>query len=202
MKIICIGRNYADHIKELGNERPEHPIIFMKPDTALLKNNDPFYYPDFSKDIHYEVEVLVKIKKEGKSIKKEFVHNYYNEIGLGIDFTARDWQSKAKKQGLPWEIAKAFNHAAPVSKFIPKETIDMTEINFRLEVNEKEVQKGNTRLMLWPINELIAYISQFISLKIGDIIFTGTPKGVGPIKIGDRLVGYLEDRQMFDFKVM
>jgi 2-keto-4-pentenoate hydratase/2-oxohepta-3-ene-1,7-dioic acid hydratase in catechol pathway len=201
MKIICIGRNYAEHIEELGNERPEHPIIFMKPDTALLKNNDPFYYPDFSNDIHHEVEVLVKIKKEGKSIQKEFAHQYYDEIGLGIDFTARDWQTKVKENGHPWEIAKAFNGSAPTSKFISKGDRDMNDVNFRLEINGTEVQNGNTKLMLWPIDEIISYVSKFILLKTGDIIFTGTPKGVGPVKVGDRLVGFLEDQQMFDFEV-
>lgn len=201
MKIICIGRNYAAHIEELGNERPEHPIIFLKPDTALLKNNEPFYHPDFSNDIHHEVEVLVKIKKEGKSISQEFAHQYYDEIGLGIDFTARDWQSFVKEKGYPWEIAKAFNNSAPVSHFIPKGDRNMANIDFRLEKNGEEVQKGNTELMLWPIDEIIAYVSKFILLKTGDIIFTGTPQGVGPVKIGDRLVGFLEDQQMFDFEV-
>ncbi len=201
MKIICIGRNYAEHVEELGNERPAHPIIFMKPDTALLKNNDPFYYPDFSKDIHHEVEVLVKIKKEGKSIQKEFAHQYYDEIGLGIDFTARDWQTKAKEKGHPWELAKAFNSSAPVSQFIKKGDRNMTDINFKLEINGEEKQKGNTSLMLWPIDDLISYVSNFILLKTGDIVFTGTPKGVGPVQIGDRLVGYLEDQVMFDFEV-
>ena len=201
MKIICIGRNYAAHIDELGNERPEHPIIFLKPDTALLKNNDPFYHPEFSKEIHHEVEVLVKIKKEGKSIEKEFASNYYDEIGLGIDFTARDWQNIVKEKGYPWEIAKAFNGSAPVSHFISKGERDMTNINFRLEKNGEEVQNGNTQLMLWPIDEIISYVSQFILLKTGDIIFTGTPKGVGPVAIGDRLVGYLETEKMFDFEV-
>jgi acylpyruvate hydrolase len=201
MKIICIGRNYAAHIEELGNERPEHPIIFMKPDTALLKNNEPFFHPDFSDDIHHEVEVLVKIKKEGKSIAKEFASDYYDEIGLGIDFTARDWQTIVKEKGYPWEIAKAFNGSAPVSKFFPKEDRDMTNINFRLEINGEERQNGNTSLMLWPIDEIISYVSRFILLKTGDIIFTGTPKGVGQVKVGDQLVGYLEDKKMFDFEV-
>lgn len=201
MKIICIGRNYVEHIEELGNERPEYPIIFMKPDTSLLKNNEPFYYPDFSKDVHHEIEVLVKIKKEGKSIAKEFAHQYYDEIGLGVDFTARDWQTIVKEKGYPWEIAKAFNGSAPVSQFISKDDRDMTDINFRLEINGKEVQNGNTSLMLWPIDEIIAYVSRFILLKTGDIIFTGTPKGVGPVKIGDRLAGYLEDKKMLDFEV-
>lgn len=201
MKIICIGRNYVEHIEELGNERPEHPIIFMKPDTSLLKNNDPFYYPDFSKDIHHEVEVLIKIKKEGKSIQQAFAHQYYDEIGLGIDFTARDWQAKVKEKGHPWEIAKAFNGSAPVSAFIQKGDQDMKDVNFRLEINGSEVQNGNTSMMIWPIDEIIAYVSRFILLKTGDIIFTGTPKGVGPVKIGDRLVGYLEDKPMLDFEI-
>ena len=201
MKIICIGRNYAQHIEELGNERPEHPIIFLKPDTSLLKNNEPFYYPDFSKEIHHEVEVLVKIIKEGKSIAKEFAGNYYDEIGLGIDFTARDWQTMVKEKGYPWEIAKAFNGSAPVSPFIAKGQRNMTDVSFRLEINGEERQNGNTKLMLWPIDEIISYVSKFILLKTGDIIFTGTPKGVGPVQIGDRLVGYLEDKKMFDFEV-
>ena len=201
MKIICIGRNYAAHIEELGNERPEHPIIFMKPDTAILRNNEPFYHPEFSKEVHHEVEVLVKIKKEGKSIAQEFASDYYDEIGLGVDFTARDWQTIVKEKGYPWEIAKAFNGSAPISHFIPKGNKDMTNINFRLEKNGKEVQNGNTNLMLWPIDEIISYVSQFILLKTGDIIFSGTPQGVGPVHIGDRLVGYLEDEQMFDFMV-
>lgn len=201
MKIICIGRNYAEHIAELGNERPEHPIIFMKPDTSLIKNNEPFYYPDFSKDIHHEVEVIIKIKKEGKSIAQEFAHQYYDEIGLGIDFTARDWQTKVKELGHPWEIAKAFNGSAPVSPFMAKGNRDMKNINFRLLKNDQEVQVGNTSLMLWSIDEIISYVSQFILLKTGDIVFTGTPKGVGPVQIGDRLVGFLEEKKMFDFEV-
>lgn len=201
MKIICIGRNYGAHIEELRNERPEHPIIFMKPDTSLLRNNEPFYYPEFSNDIHHEVEVLVKINREGKSISKEYASNYYDEIGLGIDFTARDLQSKVKAKGHPWEIAKSFNGSAPVSKFIPKGDRNMASVNFRLEKNGVEVQNGNTRLMLWPIDEIISYVSQFFLLKKGDIMFTGTPAGVGPVKIGDRLSGYLEDARMLDFDV-
>ena len=201
MKIICIGRNYADHISELGNERPTDPIIFMKPDTAILKNNEPFYFPDFSNDIHHEVEVLVRINKQGKSIEQKFAADYYDEIGLGIDFTARDLQTQAKEKGLPWERAKAFNGSAPISKFLPKGDSDMTNLNFKLLKNGKEVQNGNTSLMLWPIDELISYVSKFITLKIGDIIFTGTPKGVGSVKIGDRLIGYLEDQPMFDFEI-
>lgn len=201
MKVICIGRNYAAHIEELGNERPEHPIIFLKPDTSILKNNEPFYHPEFSKEIHHEVELLVKIKKEGKSINQKFSHEYYDEIGLGIDFTARDWQTFVKEKGYPWEIAKAFNGSAPISSFVPKGNRDMSNVNFRLEINGKEVQNGNTQLMLWPVDEIISYVSQFILLKTGDIIFTGTPKGVGPVRIGDHLVGFLEEDKMLDFEV-
>jgi len=201
MKIICIGRNYAEHIEELGNERPSEPIIFLKPDTALLKNNDAFFHPDFSNDVHHEVEILIKIKKEGKSIQKEFASSYYEEIGLGIDFTARDLQAKAKEKGHPWEIAKAFNGSAPISNFIPKQDFDVKNINFKLQKNGDDVQIGNTSLMIWEIDEIIAYVSRFILLKIGDIIFTGTPKGVGPVKIGDRLEGFIENRKMLDFQV-
>lgn len=201
MKIICIGRNYADHISELGNERPSDPVIFMKPDTSIIKNNEPFYFPDFSKDIHHEVEVLVRIHKQGKSIEKEFAHSYYNEIGLGIDFTARDLQTQAKEKGLPWERAKAFNGSAPISHFVPKGDLDMANLDFKLNINGEEVQQGNTSMMLWPIDEVISYVSKFITLKIGDIIFTGTPKGVGPVGIGDRLEGYLQDQPMFDFEI-
>lgn len=201
MKIICIGRNYADHIAELGNERPTDPVIFMKPDTAVLRDNKPFYYPAFSKDIHYEVEVLVKIKKEGKSIQPNFAHKYYEEIGLGIDFTARDIQNHLKEKGLPWERAKAFNDSAVISSFVAKKDLDVKNLNFGLTLNGSEVQHGNSSLMLWPIDELIAYISNFFTLKVGDILFTGTPKGVGSVKIGDRLTGTLENKIFFDFEV-
>jgi len=201
MKIICIGRNYVDHIAELGNERPQNPVIFMKPDTAILRNNDPFYYPEFSKDIHYECELLVKIKKEGKFIEEQFAHKYYDEIGLGIDFTARDIQAKAKEKGLPWETAKAFNGSAPISDFISKEGFDIKQTKYELHVNGELRQQGDTSLMLWPVDELIAYVSRFFTLKTGDILFTGTPKGVGPVKIGDRLTGSLAGRKMFDFEV-
>jgi acylpyruvate hydrolase len=201
MKFICIGRNYAEHIAELGNERPSDPVIFMKPDTAMLRENKPFYFPDFSKDVHYEVELLVKIKKEGKSIAPAFAHKYYDEIGLGIDFTARDVQSTLKDKGLPWERAKAFNDSAVISEFVSKEGFDMANINFDLKLNGAEVQNGNTSLMLWPIDELIAYVSKFFTLKTGDILFTGTPKGVGPVKIGDTLTGHLEGKEMFQFEV-
>ena len=201
MKILCIGRNYAAHIEELGNERPESPVIFQKPDTALLRDNAPFYYPDFTTDIHHEIEVVVKIRREGKSVAPEFAHKYYQEIGLGIDFTARDLQAKAKSKGLPWDLAKGFNGSAPISKFVPKDSFDLGNTNFSLTVNDHEVQHGNTQLMLYPIDEIISYISHFITLKTGDILFTGTPKGVGPIQIGDRLKGYLEGELMLDFEV-
>ncbi len=201
MKIICIGRNYVDHIEELGNERPESPVIFMKPDTAILKDNEPFYHPDHSQEVHHEVEVLVKIKKEGKSIEPEFAPNYYDEIGLGIDFTARDTQQHLKTKGLPWELAKGFNGSAPVSKFIAKAGFDMRNLDFKLEKNGETVQQGNTSLMLWPIDEIIAFVSKYFTLKTGDIIFSGTPKGVSQVKIGDRLTGYIDDQQMFDFEI-
>ncbi|RED97480.1 fumarylacetoacetate hydrolase family protein [Marinoscillum furvescens] len=201
MKIICIGRNYADHITELGNDRPENPVIFMKPDTAILRNNDPFYYPSFSENIHYECELLVKIKKEGKAIAAEFAHKYYDEIGLGIDFTARDLQSDLKAKGLPWELAKGFNGSAVVSGFVPLDGKDITAIHFELEKNGETVQQADTSLMLWPVDELIAYVSKYFTLKTGDILFTGTPKGVGPVSIGDRLVGKLEGQELFNFEV-
>ena len=181
MKIICIGRNYVKHIEELANAKPDKPVIFLKPDTALLRNNDPFYYPQFSNDVHHEVEVLVKVKREGKSIEKEFAGNYYDEIGLGIDFTARDLQADLKQKGLPWELAKSFNGSAPVSTFVKKDAFDLENLDFHLEVNGKEVQRGNTSDMLFKIDEIIAFVSQFITLKTGDILFTGTPEGVAPL---------------------
>jgi acylpyruvate hydrolase len=202
MKIIAIGRNYADHIAELNNERPDEPVIFMKPDTALLIDNEPFYYPSFSNDVHYEVEILVKINNMGKNISQEFAHKYYNEIGIGIDFTARDLQTKLKEKGLPWEKAKAFNGSAPVSKFISKDKFqDLKNLNFTLKKNNELVQNGNTSLMLWNINEIIEHISKFFTLKVGDIIFTGTPKGVGPIQIGDKLDAYIEDNHMLTCEI-
>jgi len=190
MKIICIGRNYSEHAKELNNPLPESPVFFMKPDTSLLLNNKPFYYPEFSKDIHYEVELVIKISKNGKYITEKFASDYYNEIALGIDFTARDLQQNCKKKGLPWEIAKAFNNAAPLSDFIPmKDLKNKNEIDFSLKLNDQFVQNGNSRDMIFNFDYLITYLSQFITLKMGDIIYTGTPAGVGPVKIGDRLKG-------------
>lgn len=202
MKFICIGRNYADHIAELNNERPDAPVIFMKPDTAMLRDNEPFYHPEFSQDVHHEVEVLLKISKEGKYIQPKFAHKYYEEIGLGIDFTARDLQAKLKAKGLPWELAKAFNGSAPVSRFLPKEQFaSLQDLNFSLQVNGEVRQQGNTSLMLWSFDEIIAYVSQFITLRKGDIIFTGTPQGVAAVKAGDRLQGYLEGELLLDFEV-
>lgn len=202
MKIICIGRNYVDHISELNNERPTEPVIFMKPDTAILPKQFPFVIPEFSNDVHHEVEVLVKINKVGKYIDAKFAHKYYDEIGLGIDFTARDLQSKLKEKGLPWEKAKAFDGSAIIGDFLPKNSFSSLEnINFDLKSNGVVVQQGNTSLMLWKIDELIAYASQFFTLKTGDIIFTGTPKGVAPVKEGDVLEGFLEGNQLFKVQV-
>lgn len=202
MKIIAIGRNYAEHIQELNNERPDEPVIFLKPDTAVLQDNEPFYYPSFSDDVHHEVEILLKISAMGKNIAKEFAHKYYNEIGIGIDFTARDLQSKLKAKGLPWEKAKAFNGSAPISKFVAKEKLgDLSNLNFSLKINGNEVQIGNTSMMLWNFDEIIEHISKFFTLKVGDIIFTGTPKGVGPVKIGDKLEAFIENDKMMDFDV-
>jgi acylpyruvate hydrolase len=197
MKIIAIGRNYADHITELNNERPTEPVIFTKPDTALLTGNDDFYYPAFSKDIHYEVEIVVKINNLGKNIDVAFAHKYYNEIGIGIDFTARDIQNILKEKGLPWEKAKAFNGSAPVSGFIGKQHFaNLQNLNFSLAKNGQTVQEGNTSLMLWNIDEIIAHVSQYFTLKVGDLIFTGTPKGVGPVQIGDLLEASIEGEKM------
>ena len=202
MKIICIGRNYTDHIKELDNERPTDPVVFIKPDSAVLPKEQDFYIPEFSEDIHYEVEVLVKIKKVGKHIDKNFEANYYDEIGLGIDFTARDLQSKLKEKGLPWEKAKGFDGAAVIGKWLPKSKFQSVDnINFSLLKNEEIVQKGNTNLMLWKIDELISYVSQYFTLKKGDIIFTGTPAGVGRVDVNDYLCGTLEDEQMFTLNI-
>ncbi|MFT4849282.1 MAG: 2-keto-4-pentenoate hydratase/2-oxohepta-3-ene-1,7-dioic acid hydratase in catechol pathway [Sediminicola sp.] len=202
MKIICIGRNYTDHIAELDNERPEHPIIFMKPDTAILLKNQPFFIPDFSNDVHHEVEILVKVSRVGKHIDRKFSHKYYDEIGLGIDFTARDLQQELKSKGLPWEKAKSFDGAAVIGNFISKKTFkDVNDINFSLQKNEEVVQKGNTSLMLWKIDALIEYVSKYFTLKIGDTIFTGTPSGVAKVSPGDRLTGFIEEKEIFSIKV-
>lgn len=202
MKLICIGRNYTKHIEELQNEKPEDPVIFIKPDTAILLKKQPFFIPDFSDDVHYEVEILIKINRVGKHIDKKFAHKYYKEIGLGIDFTARDLQSKLKAKGLPWEKAKAFDGAAVIGKWIDKKEFDnIDNIEFSLKKNEEIVQKGNTSHMLWKIDEIIEYVSKYFTLKIGDIIFTGTPAGVGKVIANDKLKGFIEDKDMFSITV-
>jgi acylpyruvate hydrolase len=202
MKIICIGRNYAEHAKELNNPLPKVPVFFMKHESCIVRNNKPFYYPGFSSNIHYEVEIVFKIGKVGKKIEKKFASRYYNEIGLGIDLTARDLQEDARKAGLPWEISKAFDNSAPLSRFISrKEFPDINNIHFHLDLNGKTVQQASTKEMIFPVDELISYISNYITLKTGDILFTGTPAGVGPVKIGDHLEGYIEDRKMLDFYI-
>lgn len=202
MKIIAIGRNYAEHAKELNNPVPAVPVIFMKPETALLKDNKPFFHPDFSDDVHHEIEIVLKISKEGKHISEKFASNYYEEVALGIDFTARDIQTKHKEKGLPWELAKAFDGSAPISAFVPKAKFaDIYNINFKLDVNGETRQQGNTRDLLFPFENIIAFVSQYITLKKGDLIFTGTPQGVAKVKVGDRLEGYLEDEKLLDFYV-
>ena len=200
MKIICIGRNYADHAKEMGKEIPKQPLFFLKPDSSILPKRNPFYIPNFSNEIHFEVELIVKIKKLGKSIPIEFAKNYYSEIGLGIDFTARDLQKKCKDKGHPWEIAKAFDQSAVISEeFLDLKVLD--NINFRLEKNEKIVQQSNSKNMLFNVDQIINHVSKYMTLKIGDLIFTGTPAGVGPVKIGDHLDGFINDKKMFSVNV-
>jgi acylpyruvate hydrolase len=202
MKIICIGRNYHEHAKELNNPVPAKPVFFMKPDSALVIRNRPFFYPDFSNDIHHEIEVVIKINRLGRSIDKKFAHRYFSELALGVDFTARDLQAECKKNGLPWEIAKGFDYSAPVSKFLQlKDIDDIHNLNFSLDINGKRVQTGNTSEMIFSFEEIVSYVSQFITLKTGDLIFTGTPSGVGAVKQGDRLTGYIEDLKLLDFPV-
>ncbi|MDD2962937.1 MAG: fumarylacetoacetate hydrolase family protein [Bacteroidales bacterium] len=202
MKIICIGRNYREHAKELNNPVPEVPVFFLKPETALLPKNHPFLYPEITNDLHFEVELVLRICKLGKYIEKKYAVNYYDSLGIGIDFTARDLQIQCKKQGLPWEIAKAFDHSAPVSNFIPIHQLNKEKgINFRLELNNQVVQIGNSSEMLFSFEEIIAYISRFITLKEGDLIFTGTPAGVGAVKIGDLLQAFIENESMLTLKV-
>jgi acylpyruvate hydrolase len=202
MKIICIGRNYAEHAKEMNSPIPSVPMFFMKPDTALLRAGTPFFYPSFSKDVHYECELVVKINRVGKNISEKFAHKYYSEIGLGIDFTARDLQLECKKKGHPWEIAKGFEGSAALSKeFIPVEDLDLQNMAFSMEQNGNIVQSGSSSDMIFNINAIIAYISIFMTLKKGDLIYTGTPSGVGPVKIGDILVGAIGDRKMFEVKI-
>lgn len=200
MKILCIGRNYADHAKELGNEIPEQPVIFMKPDTAILKGND-FYIPEFSTDIHYELEVVLKISKGGKYIQEENAHKHFDEIGLGIDFTARDLQSKLKEKSLPWELAKAFDGSAVVSSFYPKENFNLKNLNFSLLKNKEKVQDGNTSLMMFSNEKIIAFVSKYFTLRTGDLIFTGTPKGVGKIEENDLLEAFLGEDKVLDIRI-
>ncbi|MDB5282246.1 MAG: fumarylacetoacetate hydrolase [Bacteroidota bacterium] len=199
MKIICIGRNYSEHAKELKNEIPDKPVVFLKPQTALLKDNKPFYLPDWSNDIHYETEVVLKVSKGGKYIQEKFASKYFDEVTVGIDFTARDIQSQQKAKGLPWEIAKAFDNSAAIGGFHP--ISKTTGINFSMKLNGVEVQKGNTADMIFSFEKIIAYASQFFSLQQGDLIYTGTPAGVGQVKIGDRLEGFLEGEQVFNFEI-
>jgi 2-keto-4-pentenoate hydratase/2-oxohepta-3-ene-1,7-dioic acid hydratase in catechol pathway len=202
VKLICIGRNYTEHIAELQNEKPTDPVVFLKPDTSILLKKQPFFIPEFSNDVHHEVEILVKINKIGKHIDKKFAHKYYDEIGLGIDFTARDVQSALKAKGLPWEKAKAFDGAAVIGNWLHKSNFaDVNNINFTLKRNNEVVQKGNTAFMLWKIDEIIEYVSKYFTLKIGDIIFTGTPAGVGKVSANDVLQGYIEETEMFAIKV-
>lgn len=203
MRIFAIGRNYVEHIKELNNERPDEPVIFTKPDTAVLRNNAPFYYPDFSKDIHHEVELVLRICKKGKNIQEKFASKYYDSVGVGIDFTARDLQQKAKEKGLPWDIAKGFNGSAPVSdKFLPVvEFKDLGNVNFSLNINGEIKQQGNSSLMLFGFDNIVSYLSKFFTLKTGDLIFTGTPKGVGPVKVGDTLSAYIENEKLLEFEI-
>lgn len=202
MKVICIGQNYAEHIKELKSAFPEKPVFFLKPDTSLIKNNQPFYLPDFSNDLHHEVEIVIKIARLGKNIEEKFAHRYYNELTVGIDFTARDIQREVKSKGLPWEIAKAFDGSAPIGEFISISTIkNINNLNFELKINDSTVQKGNTSDMIFDFNKIISYVSQFMTLKIGDLIYTGTPSGVSSVKIGDKLSASIEGKTLLEFNV-
>tara|TARA_B110000003_G_scaffold89046_1_gene91063 strand:- start:2108 stop:2716 length:609 start_codon:yes stop_codon:yes gene_type:complete len=201
LKIICIGRNYSDHIQELDNQKPKDPVIFMKPDTSLLQKNQPFFIPSFSDDIHHEIELVVKINRIGKYIDKKFAHKYYENITVGLDFTARDFQNHLKSKGLPWEKSKAFDGSALTGKWINKNELDLSNLNFSLNINNKLVQNGNSSSMLWKIDEIISHVSKFFTLKIGDLIFTGTPSGVSRVKKEDVLEGYIEGVECFKIKV-
>lgn len=207
MKIFCVGRNYGAHAVELGNAVPENPVIFSKPDTALLKDGAPFYLPDFSNDVHHEVELVIRISKMGKKIQEKFARNYFNEIGLGIDFTARDVQSELKAKGLPWELAKAFDGSAPLGSFIPLDSVFDTEkqeirnIAFHLTKNGETVQKGNSHGMIFSFEKIVSFVSNYFTLKVGDLIYTGTPAGVGKVGIGDKLEGFIADKKMLECEV-
>ncbi len=202
MKIICIGRNYLEHAKELKNEVPTEPVFFMKPDTALLKDNAALFYPEYTKDLHHEIEIVLKISKAGKHIEEKFAHKYYDEISVGIDFTARDVQQKCKEKGLPWEKAKAFDGSAPIGKFVPKSRFaDVSNITFHLDVNGQLRQKGNTKDLLFSFDKIISYVSQYVTLKNGDLIYTGTPEGVAAVQVGDTLSCFLEGENLLEFEV-
>lgn len=202
MKIICIGRNYCEHAKELNNEVPTEPVFFMKPDSSLLRNNDPFFIPNFSKEIHYEAELVIRINRNGKHIEERFAHRYYDDIALGVDFTARDLQNELKAKGLPWEKSKAFDQSAAISKYIPLTSVgNIDSLNFTLEKNGEIVQEGNTADMIFSVNRLIAELSKYVTFKMGDFIYTGTPAGVGPVAVGDRLTGKIEGQLMYDFLI-
>lgn len=202
MKIICIGRNFAAHAKEMNAEKPSEPVFFLKPDTALLRDNDPFYIPNFSNDVHYECEVVIRIDKVGKNVQEKFAPKYYTSFTLGVDFTARDLQQQCKEKGLPWERAKAFDHSAPISNtFLSTADFDMNNLSFRLEKNDTTVQEGNTNDWIFNIDQIIAYVSKYMTLKTGDLIYMGTPEGVGSVQIGDRLKGYIGDKEMFAFDI-
>lgn len=201
MKIFCIGRNYSDHAKELGNAVPENPVVFSKPDTALVKNGDPFYLPDFSNDVHHEVELVIRINKMGKKIGEKFARNYFSEIGLGIDYTARDMQQRLKEKGLPWELAKAFDGSAPIGEFMDVTNVDLTDINFSLKKNGEVVQSGNTAQMIFSFEQIVSFVSQYFTLKVGDLIYTGTPAGVSKVNIGDKLEGFIGNDLMLTCEV-
>ncbi len=202
MKIFAIGQNYTEHNKELNSTNPTEPVVFMKPDTAILKNNKPFFIPDFSQELHYETELIIKFNRIGKNIDSKFSYRYFAEIGLGVDFTARDLQRKLKAEGKPWEVCKAFDNSAVIGNFMSTDLLgDVQNIEFHLDINGKTVQKGCSKDMIFPVNELVSYVSRFFTIKIGDILFTGTPVGVGPVSIGDHLEGYIFENKMFDFYV-
>ena len=202
MKILCIGRNYVEHAKELNNPLPSEPVVFLKPETAILRTGRPFFIPDFANEFHHEVELVIRISRLGKNIEPKFAHRYYDEIGVGIDFTARDLQSSLKKKGLPWEKSKAFDSSAALSKFVPITKFkDVQNINFRLDINGEKRQEGNSSLMIFKVDDIISHVSKYFTLKMGDLIYTGTPAGVGPVKIDDRLQLYIEDELMLDFMI-
>jgi len=201
MKIICIGQNYTEHIKELNGKQQEDPVIFLKPDTSILLKNQPFFIPDFSDEVHHEIELIIKINKVGKYIEEKFAHKYFDQISVGIDFTARDIQKKMKANGLPWEVSKAFDGSAVIGKWISKSEIDLKNVDFSLTVNDEVIQSGNTSLMIHSVDKIISYVSQFFTLKIGDIIFTGTPAGVSKVNENDKLKGFIQKQQLLDIKV-